>query len=110
MEVDFSSLLHKTEILSKLPPEGVRNALSPQAAMELDVGGALESEIKELRKRYPAAKGRMILQDQQQTIDHVSMDPGMEAMVHDFFTAQPVIGTSSRNHPLNQSEQPLLPE
>ena len=64
----------------------------------VDVGGALGSEIEELRKRYPAVKGRMILQDQQQTIEHaVSVDPGMEAMVHDFFTPQPVIGMSSRN-------------
>lgn len=60
----------------------------------VDVGGALGSEIKELRKRYPALKGRMILQDLPHTIDHVSVDPGMEAMVHDFFTPQPVTGTS----------------
>ncbi len=59
----------------------------------VDVGGALGSEIKELRKRYPALKGRMILQDRQQTIDHVTPDPGMEATVHDFFTPQPVTGT-----------------
>ena len=75
----------------------------------VDVGGALGSEIKELRKRYPAVKGRMILKDQQQTIDHVSVDPGMEAMVHNFFTPQPVIGKSPRQLPLNRSEQPLLP-
>ena len=59
----------------------------------VDVGGALGSEIRELRRRYPALKGRMILQDMQQTIDHVSANPAMEAMVHDFFTPQPVIGT-----------------
>ena len=35
MEVDFSSLLHQFEILSKLPPEGVRNALDLKAAIEL---------------------------------------------------------------------------
>ena len=75
----------------------------------VDVGGALGSEIKELRKRYPAAKGRMILQDQQQTIDQVPVDPEMEAMVHDFFTPQPVIGKRSRDAPLNQSEQPQIP-
>lgn len=66
----------------------------------VDVGGALGSEIKELRKRYPALKGRMILQDLQQTIDHVSADPGMEATVHDFFTPQPVTGKIFRNLPL----------
>ena len=35
MEVDFSSLLLQIEILSKLPPEGVQNALNPKAAIEL---------------------------------------------------------------------------
>ena len=59
----------------------------------VDVGGALGSEILELRKRFPALKGRMILQELPQTIEHVSPDPGMEATVHDFFTPQPVIGT-----------------
>ncbi|CAD6586248.1 MAG: hypothetical protein ASARMPRED_002481 [Alectoria sarmentosa] len=58
----------------------------------VDVGGALGSEIKELRKRYPELKGRMILQDRQETIDQVSPDPRMEAMVHDFFMPQPVTG------------------
>ena len=58
----------------------------------VDVGGALGHEIKELRKRSPTLKGRMILQDRQQTIDVVPADPGMEAMVHDFFTPQPIVG------------------
>ena len=35
MEVNFSSLLHQIEMLSKLPPEGVGNALDPKAAIEL---------------------------------------------------------------------------
>ena len=63
----------------------------------VDVGGALGSEIKELRKRIPTLKGRMILQDLQQTIDLVTADPGMEATVHDFFTLQPVVGMTSLN-------------
>ena len=60
----------------------------------VDVGGALGSEILELRKRFPALKGRMILQELPQTIEHVSPDPGMEATVHDFFTPQPIKGTN----------------
>ena len=35
MEVDFSLLLHQIEVLSKLPPEGVQNALNPKEAIEL---------------------------------------------------------------------------
>ena len=71
----------------------------------VDVGGALGSEIKELRKRFPALKGRMVLQDRQQTIDHVSPDPGMEAMVHDFFTPQPVTGMTVHNPSSHCCEQ-----
>ena len=77
----------------------------------VDVGGALGSEIRELRKRYPALKGRMILQDRQQTIDHVSADSGMEAMVHDFFTPQPVTGkVFSISSSMNYSEHSPCPE
>lgn len=77
----------------------------------VDVGGALGSEIRELRKRYPALKGRMILQDRQQTIDHVSADSGMEAMVHDFFTPQPVTGkVFSISSSINYSEHSPCPE
>ena len=73
----------------KLPAE-VRD--SDHDVLFVDVGGALGSEILELRKRFPALKGRMILQELPQTIAHVSQNPGMEATVHDFFTPQPVTG------------------
>ncbi len=76
----------------------------------VDVGGALGSEIKELWKRYPALEGRMILQDRQQTIDQVSSDPRMDAMVHDFFTPQPVTGTTFQILPLKYGEQSSYPE
>ena len=66
---------------------------SEHEVLFVDVGGALGSEILELRKRFPALKGRMILQELPQTIEHVSPDPGMEATVHDFFTPQPIKGT-----------------
>ena len=74
----------------KLPAEA-RD--SDHNVLFVDVGGALGSEILELRKRFPALKGRMILQELPQTIEHVSPNPGMEATVHDFFTPQPVTGT-----------------
>ena len=78
----------------KLTAEAGNNA---KDVIFVDVGGALGSEIKELRKRYPTLKGKMILQDRQQTVDLVSADPGMVAMVHDFFTPQPVIGKAFLN-------------
>ena len=73
----------------KLPAEA-RD--SDHNVLFVDVGGALGSEILELRKRFPALKGRMILQELPQTIEQVSPNPGMEATVHDFFTPQPVTG------------------
>ena len=73
---------------------------SEHEVLFVDVGGALGSEILELRKRFPALKGRMILQELPQTIEHVLPDPGMEATVHDFFTPQPIEGT---NFPISSS-------
>ena len=88
----------------KLPAE-VRD--SDHDVLFVDVGGALGSEILELRKRFPALKGRMILQELPQTIEHVSPDPGMEATVHDFFTPQPVTGTQFPKHSIFFSSKPF---
>jgi len=63
----------------------------------VDMGGALGSEIRELQRGYPALKGRMILQDLPQTIEHVSEGPRLEAMVHDLFTPQPIKGSICLN-------------
>jgi hypothetical protein len=48
-----------------------------------------------VRNRFPGLKGRVIMQDQQHVVDAwgATTDTGIEAMVYDFFTPQPVKGT-----------------
>ena len=63
------------------------------AVLLVDVGGGRGHEIQEIKTRYPALPGRMILQDLQGTIGQVRPEPGMvEVMAHDFFTPQPICG------------------
>lgn len=63
----------------------------------VDVGGAMGHQCIALRQRYPDLQGRIILQEQPFIIDQVKTNPlpgfeGIEAMVHDFFTPQPIKG------------------
>ena len=61
----------------------------------VDVGGGRGQEVMKLRERFPDATGRMVLQDQEDVISQVTESDGMELMVHDFFTPQPVKGEYS---------------
>jgi len=60
----------------------------------VDIGSALGSQSLLIRNKLPNLKGRVIMQDQQLVIDAWNADPklGIEAMVYDFFTPQPVKG------------------
>lgn len=69
---------------------GFRNEDS--AVMLVDIGGGYGHEIQEIKKRYPAIPGRMILQDLPETISHVTAAPGTEAMAYNFFTPQLIRG------------------
>jgi hypothetical protein len=62
--------------------------------MLIDMGGGMGHEIQEIKRRHPSLPGRMILQDLPETIERAPKVEGMEPMVHDFFTPQPVKGTS----------------
>lgn len=59
----------------------------------VDVGGGYGHEIQAIKIKYPAIRGRMILQDLPQTIAQALKVEGMEATSHDFFTPQPIKGT-----------------
>jgi hypothetical protein len=77
------------------------NDKEPDAVLLVDVGGNTGHEIQAIQQRFPSLPGRMVLQDLTSTIDQVQSSKDMEAMAHDFFTPQPVKGTSSQ--PLNIS-------
>jgi len=59
----------------------------------VDVGGGMGHDLVELRNKQPGIPGRFILQDLPQVIEQISQPlEGIEAMVHDFYTEQPVKG------------------
>ena len=64
------------------------------AVMLVDVGGARGHEVEAIKAKYPQLPGRMILQDLPDTIKQALLVEGMTTMVHDFFTPQPVQGST----------------
>lgn len=63
----------------------------------VDVGGGAGHKCMELKARYPALPGKVILQDRPETLAHAI--PTVESMVHDFFTEQPIKGKFA--HPID---------
>lgn len=62
----------------------------------VDIGGGAGQAIGIIKKSYPLAPGRFILQDLEKSISAIpagqAKEFGFEPMVHDFFTPQPVKG------------------
>lgn len=59
----------------------------------VDVGGGKGHDLILLKNMYPDLKGRMILQDMPFVIKQAGVLPdGLESMVYDFFTPQPIVG------------------
>ena len=62
------------------------------AVILVDVGGGRGHEVDIIKKKHPSLPGRFVLQDMPATIEQALPVPGMEAVVHDFFTEQPIKG------------------
>ena len=77
------------------------------AVMLVDVGGARGHEVEAIKKKYTSLPGRFVLQDLPATIEQALPIPGMEAVVHDFFTEQPIKG-QYMNHLLSDSSADML--
>lgn len=66
------------------------------AVLIVDIGGGLGHVIEAILDKYPGLAGRYILQDLPDTIKQIiSPRTGIEPMVHDFFTPQPIKGCSN---------------
>lgn len=67
---------------------------SGKAPFLVDVGGGKGHDLSALHLRFPSLPGKLILQDTTDVVE--SIDPplpsAVEAMGHDFFTSQPVVG------------------
>lgn len=74
------------------------------AVLLVDVGGSTGHDLMDFCAAYPDLPGRLVLQDLPVVLKNAGrLDPRIDVVEHDFFTAQPVIGkiiphtTLSRN-------------
>lgn len=62
----------------------------------VDVGGGRGHDLEALKRAFPDLRGRLVVQDLPKTIDEIDhLGPGIESMKHDFFTPQPIKGTTA---------------
>ena len=72
--------------------------IDADAVLLVDVGGSLGHDLVEFRRKHPRAPGRLVLQDLPAVVEQVKeIEDGIESMAHDFFTDQPIKGTSIFN-------------
>lgn len=63
------------------------------AVLIVDIGGGVGHVIESILNKYPGLEGRCLLQDLPDTIKQIkSPRTGIELVVHDFFTSQPIKG------------------
>lgn len=80
----------------------------------VDVGGGRGEELRRFRKNHPELKGRIVIEDLPSVVEGQEVEEGVEAIAHDFFTPQPIKGTSSELFSKSRSflftiESPFLP-
>lgn len=68
----------------------------PDLPLFVDIGGGIGHQCQLLHERCASLPGRLILQDQGPVIAQALPMDGVEKMVHDFFTPQPVKGMCRR--------------
>ena len=61
----------------------------------VDIGGGRGQDVETFKNRFPTAPGRLILQDLARAIEHATLSPGIEVMLHDFMEPQPIKGEAS---------------
>lgn len=65
----------------------------PKNALIVDIGASHGHDLVRFKERVNDLPGRFILQDLPETINSIPNPlPGIELMIYDFFTPQPVIG------------------
>lgn len=59
----------------------------------VNISGGRGHECEAIRARYPVLPGRMVLQDNADNIAHALPVRGMDVMIHDIFSPQPIKGS-----------------
>lgn len=80
------------------------HGLKPDTPLFVDVGGGLGHQCLALKQRSPQVSGRIINQDLPPVIAQAIPCDGVEHMVHDFMTPQPVKGKMPNNILLSESK------
>ncbi|KAL9611705.1 MAG: hypothetical protein Q9167_003667 [Letrouitia subvulpina] len=78
------------------------NDLNQDEILLVDIAGGIGQDLKALQKRYPDAKGRLVLQDMDKVVAQAvkeGLPDRIEAMAIDLFAPQPVQG--ARNYSIN---------
>ncbi|TEY51923.1 hypothetical protein BOTCAL_0263g00100 [Botryotinia calthae] len=83
-----------TSLVQDLFPMGqfLAGGNSSSSALWVDVGGGYGQKTVALRSAFPVLEGRFVVQDLDHIIRGADRKEGIEYMVHDIFTDQPVIG------------------
>lgn len=67
-------------------------------ALIVDGGGGKGHDLQAFHNKYPQ-RGRLVLQDLPQVIDNIKdLDLAIERAIYDFYTDQPIRGTSEIQH------------
>lgn len=69
------------------------------AVFLVDVGGGKGHDLQELYQKHPNLPGTLVLQDLKGVISEakaLGLNEKIIPMAHDFFTAQPIIGTLTK--------------
>ena len=74
------------------PVEAEVGAFRPDldSALLVDIGGGFGQHSVFFKDKFPQLSGRIIVQDVPSTLAHAPKSEGIEFMVHDFFTPQPI--------------------
>lgn len=83
--------------LDLFPFEDYVKDLDPAQVMFVDVGGGIGHKCLELKTRFPALKGEIILEDLPITLKHALSIDGVKALPQDFFTPQQIKSTYFNN-------------
>ena len=83
--------------LDVFPPERLAPDGESEAPFFVDIGGGIGHQCAALKARFPSITRRVVLQDLPKAIEHAIPTDGVEPMVHDFWSEQPVKGILALN-------------
>ena len=96
----------RPEFLDVFPADGqLLQDCKDDDVLLVDVGGGRGHDIQKFIEKFPQKKGRLILQEIEDVAKQALEIDGMEVMVHDFFTPQPVKGAFDRNGHMTSRER-----